>query len=272
MSEPMLQAVGLRFGAAGVALAPAFGLTLRAGEVLVLLGPNGAGKTTLFRTLLGLQRPLEGVIRWNGTELDALAAPQMARLVAYVPQAPAAAFDFDVRGYVMMGRLGALTGMRSPGDADHRAVDAAIDRLGMTAMRDRPLSRLSGGERQLCAIARALAQDCRAILLDEPAASLDLANQMRVLSLLGQLAREGMAIAYSTHDPNHALAIGDLVLLLACGREPRLGPADQIIAPQVLSDTFGIALSQAQAADGTRMIGASRQPWAGSGERGADSD
>jgi len=171
-----------------------------------------------------------------------------------------------------MGRLGALAGMHGPGDADHRAVDAAIDRLGMTAMRDRPLSRLSGGERQLCAIARALAQDCRAILLDEPAASLDLANQARVLRLLGQLAREGMVIAYSTHDPNHALAAGDLVLLLAPGSAPRLGPVEQIVAPQLLSDTFGIALSQAQAADGTPMIGVSRQVRVRSGKRGAAPD
>ncbi|MEK9776413.1 MAG: ABC transporter ATP-binding protein, partial [Quisquiliibacterium sp.] len=103
----------------------------------------------------------------------AMDARRLARLVAYVPQAPEAAFDFSVQAYVMMGRLGTLTGMRGPDAIDHRAVDQAIDRLGLGPMRERALSRLSGGERQLCAIARALAQDCQAILLDEPEASLD---------------------------------------------------------------------------------------------------
>jgi iron complex transport system ATP-binding protein len=257
MTEAILVVRALRFGADGVALSEPLELQLHASETLVLLGPNGAGKTTLFRTLLGLQPPLAGEICWQAMPLETLDAPRIARMVAYVPQAPAVAFDFDVQGYVMMGRLGAMAGMRGPSVADQRAVDAAIDRLGLTAMRERPLSRLSGGERQLCAIARALAQDCRAILLDEPAASLDLANQRRVLQLLASLADDGLAIAYSTHDPNHALAAGDRVLLLSPGRAPRIGPVDEIISAQVLSAAFGVALSEAVSADGTSLIGAS---------------
>ncbi|MEK9721523.1 MAG: ABC transporter ATP-binding protein [Quisquiliibacterium sp.] len=258
MSEPMLQVQALCFGAAGVALTPPLDMELQAGQTLVLLGPNGSGKTTLFRTLLGFAPALGGEILWRGTDLKAMDARRLARLVAYVPQAPEAAFDFSVQAYVMMGRLGTLTGMRGPDAIDHRAVDQAIDRLGLGPMRERALSRLSGGERQLCAIARALAQDCQAILLDEPAASLDLANQARVLQLLARLADDGLAIAYSTHDPNHALLAGDRALMLAAGRAPSLGPVEQIVQPQVLSDVFGISLSQALAADGTRLVGPSR--------------
>jgi len=246
----LLRARALAFGYERRALTAPIDLTLNAGEIVVTLGPNGAGKSTLFRTLLGALAPLAGTIHWGAQPLAELAPRELAARVAWVPQQPGAAFELSVEQYVMLGRLGRLALGASPGSADREAVAHAIARLGLEGFRARPLSRMSGGERQLAAIARALAQQASTLLLDEPTASLDFGNQGRVLDTLRGLAGDGLGIVYATHDPNHALRAGTHALVYLPDGATAFGTVDLLIEPGVLSRAYGVGVEAARRASG----------------------
>jgi iron complex transport system ATP-binding protein len=225
-----LRAHGLTIGHRHRPLGGGIELVLRAGSVLALLGPNGSGKTTLMRTLLGLIDPVAGTIELDGQPLSALSDRQRARALAWVPQQAAGGFDWPVRDLVIMGRSAHAGLLAAPSGADRAAVDAALARLGIAALGERPISQLSGGELQLALIARALVQQSRFVLLDEPTASLDFGNQARVLREIRRLADEdGLGVIFSTHDPNHALRAADDALLLRGGRPIAAGPAAAVI-------------------------------------------
>jgi iron complex transport system ATP-binding protein len=258
MIEALLAVEDLQFGPEGVALTGPTTFSLGRGEILAVLGPNGAGKTTLFRTVLGLLPPVAGGVLWGARPVASLAAHELSRCVAYVPQSAGAAFDFTVEQYVLLGRLGIHGPMSAPGSEDRTVASDAIERLGLGALRSRRLSQTSGGERQLAALARALAQQAGALILDEPAASLDIANQVRVLDTLVALAGQGLAIVYSTHDPNHALRAGDEALLLTPGEQPCHGPVEALIEPGALSRTYGTPIEQASNSAGGRVLAAAR--------------
>lgn len=258
MTERLLEVEDLRFGPGSVALTGAAHFSVDPGSILVVLGPNGAGKTTLFRTLLGLIPPIGGRVAWRGRALRQLAPRDLAKLAAYVPQSPGSAFDFTLEQYVLLGRIGRFGAIAGPGSRDREAAASAIERMGLQAMRRRPLSRMSGGERQLAALARALAQQAAALVLDEPASSLDLANQSRVLGVLASLAADGLAVVYSTHDPNHALRAGTDVLLVTRGGDPLHGAVDALIEPGALSRAYGVAIEQALTPSGGRFVAAAR--------------
>jgi ABC-type branched-subunit amino acid transport system ATPase component len=163
-----IAARGLAFGYPRRVVGRDLDLALEAGEVLCVLGPNGAGKTTLFRTLLGLLPALEGRVLIDGEDLAAMPREAVARAVAYVPQSSAMAFDFTLEEIVVMGRSAHLGPFAAPGRRDLEIAHAALDRLGIAALADRPFGEVSGGERQLALIARALATEARAIVMDDP--------------------------------------------------------------------------------------------------------
>ena len=191
---------------------------LAPGESLAILGGNGAGKTTLLRTLLGLLPPLAGEVRIDGVALRELRPAQRAARMAYVSQLHTPAYAFSVVDAVLMGRSSKLGTFGRPGRADHAAAHGALDTLGIGALAARPVTEISGGERQLVMLARALAQEAPVLVLDEPTASLDFGNRVRVLRELDRLRARGMTIVFSTHEPDHALAHADRALLLADGR------------------------------------------------------
>lgn len=248
----MLEALALGYGYPGRAVGRGLDLALGAGDVLCVLGPNGGGKTTLFRTLLGLLAAQAGEVRLEGRQLGALARSEVARRVGYVPQGHVAQFAFTVRDVVLMGRTAHVGLFAAPGAADRAAAERAIEALGIGELAERIVTELSGGERQLALIARALAQGARALVLDEPTASLDFGNQVRVLREIRRLAAEGYAVVFSSHDPGQAFLAASRVLLLARGGAFRQGVPEEVITAENLRAVYGVEVRVAPI-DGARV-------------------
>lgn len=213
-------------------------LRLEPGSVTAILGPNGRGKTTLLRCAAGLLAPTEGQVRRGGA-------------VGFVPQAHAASFGYRVLDMVLMGRARHVPLFGTPGRRDELAAWAALARVGVADLADRPVTEISGGEAQLVAIARAVASGSTVLALDEPATGLDLHNQARVLRLLRELADQGMAVIASTHHPDHAVHVADVAVLMHGPTEISVGPAAQILTDQALSRLYGIKVRSVRVPDGT---------------------
>jgi len=224
-------------------------LDIREGEVLCLLGPNGGGKTTLMKTLLGLLPALGGSVKLEGEEISSFSRARLAKIVGYVPQAGTAFFPFTVLDVVLMGRVSHIGLFASPGHKDIEAADAALASLGIGFLRERVYTEISGGERQLVLIARALAQEPRILIMDEPTASLDFGNQLRVLREIAALARSGMAVVFSTHDPDHVFLCGDRAALLHDGRMEALGPPEAVITAETLKRLYGVEVQVVELPD-----------------------
>jgi iron complex transport system ATP-binding protein len=238
----MLKVEALAFGFPGRTIGRDVGFSLGAGEVMCMLGPNGGGKTTLFRTLLGLLAAHGGNIHLDGKPLHSMSRPEIARLIGYVPQGHAGYFAYTVRDFVLMGRTAHLGLFSVPGKADREVAERAIASLGMAHLADRPITEVSGGERQLALVARALAQEPRLLVLDEPTASLDFGNQVRVLERIAGLARTGIAILFSSHDPDHAFLCAQRALLLAEGRALEIGAPREVIRADTLQRLYGVSV------------------------------
>jgi iron complex transport system ATP-binding protein len=230
----------LAFGFPGRTVGRDVSFTLGAGEVMCVLGPNGGGKTTLFRTILGLLDRHSGSIALDSAALDTLSRSEIARRVGYVPQGHAAYFAYTVREFVLMGRSAHLGIFATPAKNDFAVVEGALDALGIAHLGERPVTEISSGERQLALVARALAQEPRLLVLDEPTASLDFGNQVRVLERIGALARSGIAILFSTHDPDHAFLCAGRALLLAEGRMLAIGAPRDVIRADTLERMYGV--------------------------------
>jgi iron complex transport system ATP-binding protein len=193
-------------------------IRLAEGEVLALLGPNGGGKTTLLKTLLGLLPPRAGEVWLANRPLAELSSRERARLIGYVPQVHTGTFAFTVETVVLMGRTAHGSLFSRPSRHDRDMTMRALDRFGIGALAQRPYTELSGGERQLVLLARALAQEPRFVILDEPTASLDFGNQGNVMREIRVLARSGLGVLFTTHDPNHAMRAADRAYLLRAGK------------------------------------------------------
>jgi iron complex transport system ATP-binding protein len=239
----MLAAERLDFGYPGRRVGSDVTLQLQAGEVLCLLGPNGSGKTTLFKTLLGLLPVQGGAVKIDGVDLGGLSREAIARRVSYVPQAHAAFFPYTVREMVLMGRTAHLGLFATPSRADREAADAAIERMGMAGLADAAYTRISGGERQLALIARALAQQASLMIMDEPTASLDFGNQVRVIDRIRALAGEGIGVLLSTHDPDHVFLCADRVAMLHGGTLLACGAPDGVMTEERLQQLYGVAVA-----------------------------
>lgn len=254
-SEPRsrLEAVDLAFGYPGHAVGRGVSLAVAAGEVVCLLGPNGGGKSTLFRTMLGLLPAQGGEVRLDGTPIAGIARRNIARRVSYVPQAHAGYFPFTVIDVVLMGRTAHLPVFGTPGRRDHELAHACLARLGLAALADKTYTRVSGGERQLVLVARALAQEASIVVMDEPTANLDLGNQVRVLDTIRSLAASGTGVILATHDPDQAFVVADRVALLHGGRLVADAPPVDAITPATLREVYGIeaAVVDVDAGDGT---------------------
>lgn len=214
--------------------------TLDAGQLVALLGANGAGKTTLFRCILGLNEGYAGSIDINGSEVRSLSPRQISHRIAYIPQVHYPAFQYSVLEMVLMGTTHRLSLTGTPGKEETADVLAALRTLGIEHLARRDYGKLSGGEQQLVLIARALVQQTKLLLMDEPTASLDYGNQLRVLSAVRALARDGYTVLLSTHNPQHALSYADRVLALANGTLAADGAADAALSPALIRTLYGV--------------------------------
>jgi iron complex transport system ATP-binding protein len=213
-------------------------VALSTGEVLALLGPNGGGKTTLLKTLLGLLKPKAGEVRLGGKPLDNYSISERARVVAYVPQVHISTFAFTVETVVLMGRTAHGSLFSRPSGQDRAVAQAALERFGIAALANRPYTMISGGERQLVLLARALAQEPQFIVLDEPTASLDFGNQGKVMREIRALAKSGHGVLFTTHDPNHALRAADRAYLLREGARIADGPVATVLNREQLEALY----------------------------------
>ncbi|CQR84117.1 ABC transporter (plasmid) [Paracoccus aminovorans] len=237
---PLLAATDLAVGHGGKALIRGIDLRVDPGSVLCLLGPNGAGKTTLFRTLLGLIPPVRGRIVLGGTPLAQLSLLQIAARLAHVPQALTTPFAFSALDIVLMGAAAGLGPFARPGKAETGRAMAALERLGIADLAGAEVTRLSGGQRQLVLIARALAQEAAAVVMDEPTASLDFANRRLVGQAIRGLAEAGIGVVLSSHDPDHAAAVADRALLLNRSGLIASGPVAETMTAANLTRLYGI--------------------------------
>jgi iron complex transport system ATP-binding protein len=243
MNSPFLitvEALEFAYDGHGEPVLEGLDLQLAPGSVTAILGPNGAGKTTLLYLLLGLLRPAAGSIRIDGREVAALSRGELSRAMALVPQTETSAFDFSVLDYVLMGRAPHLGMLRLPSADDLRVALARLSSLNLMGLRRRSILELSAGERQMVILARALTQEPKVLLLDEPTAHLDLANSHRVLTTLSRLAADGMTVAFATHDPAAAIQIADQIVLLRQGRALAKGPPTEVLTADLLQATYGI--------------------------------
>jgi iron complex transport system ATP-binding protein len=229
-------------------------LALGAGEILCLLGPNGCGKTTLFRTLLGLIPALAGEVALDGRPLAAHGRVGIARRIAYVPQAHAPPFPYDALDIVLMGRSARLSTFAQPGARDRAVAIEAMDRLGIAGFAGADYSRLSGGQRQLVLIARALAQEAALMVMDEPTANLDFGNQALVMAEIAKLARartgDRLGVVLATHDPDQAFALDADVILMRDGAVVARGRPLEALTAENLTAVYGVPVAVERTASG----------------------
>lgn len=214
-------------------------LTIAPGTLFGLVGPNGSGKTTLLRAVAGAVAPHAGTVLVAGRASHAVPAPQMARLLAILPQHPVVVAGMTVREAVAWGRHPHLGYLSRPGRADLQVVDEALEQTGTLALADRAMETLSGGERQRALLARALAQTPGVLLLDEPTAHLDIGHQVEVMDLLRALARRGLVVVAALHDLTLASAYCDRMALLSRGRLLAAGAPSDVVQPALIRQAYG---------------------------------
>ena len=210
------------------------------GEFLSILGPNGVGKSTLFRCVLGLLSGYTGQVLVNGTDARCFSTREAAKQIAYIPQSSHPVFNYSVFDIILMGRTSGLATFRSPGKEDKEICRWAMEKVGITRLRDRCFHRLSGGEQQLVLIARALVQKAPVLMLDEPTANLDFGNQLLVLEQARNLAEEGYTIIQTTHHPEQSYMFSDRILAIQSGRVLTQGPPREVLTEENIRALYGV--------------------------------
>jgi iron complex transport system ATP-binding protein len=215
-------------------------LAVSSGEICCILGPNGVGKTTLFKSILRLLPIFGGEIRVDGENIAKWPAARMAATAAYVAQVHVPPFPYRARDVVMLGRVHSTGYFKQPTREDNEIADRAMREMGVFHLAARPYTEISGGERQLVMLARALAQEPKMLVLDEPTANLDYGNQVRVLDKICALRERGYAVIMTTHSPDQAFICKARVALITRERNVIYGGADEVITERNLYDAYGV--------------------------------
>ena len=210
------------------------------GKLAALIGPNGAGKSTLFKCILKFLRGYEGRVLLDGRDMKEMSRAEIARKIAYIPQTTIPVFNYAVIDIVLMGMTSGLKLLETPGRNHIERAEQVLDELGIFHLRNRGFGRISGGERQLVLLARAIVQDARILIMDEPTANLDYGNQLRVMEQICQLAKAGYTVIMSTHNPEHALIFADISFVLKDGRVVAAGPSAEVLTEDLMKDLYDV--------------------------------
>ncbi|MBL8987104.1 MAG: ABC transporter ATP-binding protein [Gemmatimonadales bacterium] len=264
MTALVARDVSVRYPGAGALAVEGVSLAVVPGRLVAVVGPNGGGKTSLLRALLGAIEPERGQVLLEDRPIRTWPARDRAREIGFVAQREEYPFAWRVAEVVGFGRYARLPALAALGAADHAAIDRALERADVRAFRDRRIDTLSGGEWQRVRIARALAQEPKVLLLDEPTAALDIGHEMEIFELIRQLTDDGLASVVVTHDLNLAARFADTMVLMARGRTVAEGPPATVLEPRRLSGVFGWPLELAPI-DGSPQVVALRQPRAAPG-------
>ena len=250
----LLRAVALSGGYGREDIVHAVDFEVGAGTCVALMGPNGAGKSTLLRLLAGILPARAGLVELDGTPLPAWRRREVARTIGFVPQLVNLAFPVTVHELVEQGRAPHLGPWRPPSRRDHELVDGAIARVGLAARRDASVASLSGGERQRALLARALASEPKLLMLDEPAAALDIRHQLDLVEIVHGLARSGVGIVLVAHDWQLALRVADRLVIIHEGRIRAAGTAPEILNAPLFREVFGVDVGFLAGPDGLPVV------------------
>ncbi|MEW9080183.1 ABC transporter ATP-binding protein [Terrisporobacter glycolicus] len=209
-------------------------------ELLCILGPNGAGKSTMFKCMLQLLKDYKGEILLDNKKLKEYKIRELARKVAYIPQSHNPVFSYSVTEMVLMGTTSQNSPLSKPSKSQINIVEESLEKIGISYLKDRSFVNLSGGERQLVLIARALAQNAKILIMDEPTSDLDYGNQIRVLNIVKELTREGYTIIQSTHNPDQAFLYADKVLALYNHKVLSFGTPKYIINSGLIKKLYNV--------------------------------
>lgn len=255
MTPGILQAKAINFtyAAATQAALKEISFDIYPSSVTAILGPNGAGKTTLLHLLLGLNRPATGTILLNDISIDQYSRHELSQQIGLVPQSEYVPFAYSVMEFVVLGRAPYLGPLELPGEADIDIARGAMQEVGISHLEERAIPELSGGELQLVLLARALCQQPRILLLDEPTSHLDLANRNITLKILDRLRTNGTTIIFSTHDPEAAALIADHLVLMRAGEVLNSGSLEQVFTSEMLSRVYGTPV-EVLSVNGMRVV------------------
>lgn len=210
------------------------------GEFLSILGPNGVGKSTLFRCILNLLSPSAGNIMIDDRDVRQMKVQELAQRIAYIPQFHNPAFNYSVQDMVLMGTASQLGALATPGKAQIETAQNAMARMKIEHLAEQPYGFCSGGEKQLCLIARAIAQQAKILVMDEPSSNLDFGNRIWVMQTVRSLVADGYAVIQTTHDPEQAFMYSDKIMAMHDGRVLAWGTPQEIMQPELMSTLYGI--------------------------------
>lgn len=214
--------------------------TANSGQNFYLLGPNGAGKSTLFRCIMGHLKPSSGHIYLNDKEVKAYSAKELAMKVAYIPQSCQPSFNYSVLQVAMMGRTAHLSAFAFPNKRDYEMAYKVLEQLDIANKANQGICEVSGGEKQLAMIARALVQEAEILLMDEPTSNLDYGNQIRIQQQMKKLSERGLLVVQSCHNPQHAMLFSDQVIVISQGSIIAAGKAEAVICASLLQQLYAI--------------------------------
>lgn len=228
-------------------------LALKEGSITAILGPNGAGKTTLLYLALGWLKPWSGRISLDGQPLASFSRRSLGQRIALIPQSEHTPFEYTVLEYVLLGRAPYLPPLGMPTPVDEKIAFEALEKVGIAPLYDHPIMGISGGERQLVLAARALTQEPRLLLLDEPTSHLDLSNKFRLLQILKSLQERGATILMTTHEPDVALAASEEAILMKKGQVVCAGVTDEVATSENLTQIYNVPVRVVQV-EGKRQV------------------